>query len=136
MRDPKSEKTIKDAETAIEKMFMEAAQSRIGKYSSPLMIDSHLPTETDERNKIIHDIVEDLQQRIGDYKNKKLTDEEQERKRQLAIKNISERVDKVCDMAMKNDPRTIHRLPVMIAIGKIPFDEIIVGSIIKEKLGF
>ncbi len=136
MRDPKSEKTIRDAEDAIDKMFMEAAQSRIGKYSSPLMIDSHLPEDIAQRSVIIKDILEDVKQRIGDYRNRKLPDEEQERKRQLAIDKIEERVNKTFELAKRNDSKATPALAILTHIDKKPFDEIVVSSIIKEKLGF
>jgi len=136
MRDPKSEKTIKDVEADLDKMFSTIAQDKIGKFTNTLMIDNHLPTDSNERNKIIHSIIELLQKKIKEYRNKKLSDEGQERKRQLAIDNISKKVDRVFQMVMDNKSNTIYQLPTMLVIDKIPFDEIIVSSIIKEKLGF
>lgn len=136
MRDPKSEKTVKDAQDAIEKMFMEAAYSRIGKYSSPLMIDNNLPADNTERNNIIKDILEDLKQRVGDFRKKKLSDEGQERKRQLAINNIEEKINITYELAKQNSSKAVSRLPIMIFIEKIPFDEIVISSILKEKAGY
>jgi len=136
LRDPKSEKTVKDAQDAIEKMFMEAAYSRIGKYSSPLMIDNNLPADNTERNNIIKDILEDLKQRVGDFRKKKLSDEGQERKRQLAINNIEEKINITYELAKQNSSKAVSRLPIMIFIEKIPFDEIVISSILKEKAGY
>ena len=136
MRDPKSENTVKNVMDDIEKMFMEIAQKVVGKYSSPVMIDSHLPKDDKERNTVINSILKELKKRIQTYKNKKISDEGQERKRQLAIDAISKKVERVIGMAKKNDSRTIYQLPTMVFIEKVPFDEIVVSSIIKEKLGY
>ena len=134
MNDPKIENVIKTVENDIDKMFMEAAQGRMGKYTSVLSIDSHLPQNTDERNEIINDILEDLKQRIGDYKIKRLPDETLEKKRQMTISKIMEKIEAVYMLAKNNDPRTIHQLATMITLEKKPYDEILIASFLNKKM--